>query len=545
MLIAPSQAANAAFIPWWETSAARRGEFVHRGARLVARTHRRPLAAPDRRAGQAAARVQARDPPLRAHARALRGDGQEPPRRVRAQPRQGHATGSSPSARSASSARSSRGTSRPRCSRTSSRPRSSRATRWWPSRPTRRRSRRSGSPSCCTRPGFPAASSTSSPARARWSARRWSRHPLVRKIGFTGSTPVGERVMELAAKGAKRLTLELGGSDPFIVLKDADLAGAASAASVGRFFNCGQACLAVKRVSTSRPRSPTSSPSGWSRRRGKLKVGPGTMEGVFLGPLHSERQRAEIEEQVEDARGERRGAHVGGGRPDIRDRATSTSRRSSASRPATRGSPARRSSGPCCRSGRVERPRRGDRARERLAVRARLLDLDAQPRRGFAGPPSGSRPATRGSTRRSASSTSCRSAAGARAASARSTGSRRSSTTWRRSPSSSAVRGRLNNSGTLVDRRLEAGHGDKVAIRCAGETVTYAQLHERICARRQRARGARRRPRGPRADDPRRLADLRGAVPGRDAHGRRARAGVVPGHDGELRPLRARLATRS
>src|ERR1700754_2015836 len=40
----------------------------------------------------------------------------------------------------------------------------------------------------------------------------------------------------------------------------------------------------------------------------------------------------------------------------------------------------------------------------------------------------------------------------------------------------------MMNSGTLVDRRLEAGHGDKVAIRCAGEEVTYAQLHDRICA---------------------------------------------------------------
>ena len=39
----------------------------------------------------------------------------------------------------------------------------------------------------------------------------------------------------------------------------------------------------------------------------------------------------------------------------------------------------------------------------------------------------------------------------------------------------------MNNSGTLVDRRLEAGHADKVAIRCAGESVTYAQVHDRIC----------------------------------------------------------------
>ena len=74
------------------------------------------------------------------------------------------------------------------------------------------------------------------------------RHPLVRKIAFTGSTPVGERIMALCAHGVKRLTLELGGSDPMIICDDADLAAAASAASMGRFYNCGQACLAIKRV---------------------------------------------------------------------------------------------------------------------------------------------------------------------------------------------------------------------------------------------------------------------------------------------------------
>ena len=73
-------------------------------------------------------------------------------------------------------------------------------------------------------------------------------HPLVRKVAFTGSTPVGERVGALAAVGSKRVTLELGGSDPMIICDDADLAAAASAASMGRFYNCGQACLAIKRV---------------------------------------------------------------------------------------------------------------------------------------------------------------------------------------------------------------------------------------------------------------------------------------------------------
>src|SRR5205814_1770828 len=74
------------------------------------------------------------------------------------------------------------------------------------------------------------------------------RHPLVRKIGFTGETGTGKRVMASAAEEIKRVTLELGGSDAAIVCEDADLDNAAKAIAIGRFFNAGQACLAVKRV---------------------------------------------------------------------------------------------------------------------------------------------------------------------------------------------------------------------------------------------------------------------------------------------------------
>ncbi|MDZ4347179.1 MAG: aldehyde dehydrogenase family protein, partial [Candidatus Binatia bacterium] len=73
-------------------------------------------------------------------------------------------------------------------------------------------------------------------------------NPTVRKIGFTGATDTGRRVLQSAAKDFKHVTLELGGSDPMIVCDDADIDRAVSAASVGRFFNCGQACLAVKRL---------------------------------------------------------------------------------------------------------------------------------------------------------------------------------------------------------------------------------------------------------------------------------------------------------
>ncbi|HEX8966994.1 MAG TPA: aldehyde dehydrogenase family protein, partial [Chloroflexota bacterium] len=74
------------------------------------------------------------------------------------------------------------------------------------------------------------------------------RNPLVRKIGFTGETGTGKQVARSAADELKHVTLELGGSDAAIVCDDADLDLAAKNIAIGRFFNAGQACLAVKRV---------------------------------------------------------------------------------------------------------------------------------------------------------------------------------------------------------------------------------------------------------------------------------------------------------
>src|SRR3954463_8556917 len=112
-------------------------------------------------------------------------------------------------------------------------------------------------------------------------------HPLVRKIGFTGSTPVGEHVMALAAVGSKRVTLELGGSDPMIICDDADLAAAASAASMGRFYNCGQACLAIKRVYVFE--SVADEVVGAiAEKAARLRVGIGGDPKSQMGPLHSE-----------------------------------------------------------------------------------------------------------------------------------------------------------------------------------------------------------------------------------------------------------------
>src|SRR5262249_14166293 len=134
------------------------------------------------------------------------------------------------------------------------------------------------------------------------------------KIGFTGATSTGKHVMEVAAQHVKRVTLELGGSDPMIVCDDADLDDAVSAASVGRFFNCGQACLAVKRLYLF-DRIHDEFVQKLTAKVQKLRVGHGLEQGVIVGPLHTAVQRDEIESQVADA--VKHGARVliGGQRP--------------------------------------------------------------------------------------------------------------------------------------------------------------------------------------------------------------------------------------
>jgi succinate-semialdehyde dehydrogenase/glutarate-semialdehyde dehydrogenase len=138
--------------------------------------------------------------------------------------------------------------------------------------------------------------------------------PRVAKVAFTGSTPVGKHVAGLAARGVKRLTLELGGSDPMIVLDDADVDGAVSAASVGRFFNCGQACLAVKRLYV-HERVADEVVEKLEGKVARLKLGPGTAEGTLIGPLHSESQRVTLERQVSETLARGGELLAGGGRP--------------------------------------------------------------------------------------------------------------------------------------------------------------------------------------------------------------------------------------
>ncbi|MEK7379093.1 MAG: aldehyde dehydrogenase family protein, partial [Candidatus Binatota bacterium] len=129
----------------------------------------------------------------------------------------------------------------------------------------------------------------------------------VRKIGFTGATDTGRHVMQSAAKDFKHVTLELGGSDPMIVCDDADLDRAVSAASVGRFFNCGQACLAVKRLYLFDKIADVFMEKLVEKVK-KLRIGDGLKPDTLMGPLHTAGQRQEVEEQIEEA--VKRGARV-------------------------------------------------------------------------------------------------------------------------------------------------------------------------------------------------------------------------------------------
>jgi acyl-CoA reductase-like NAD-dependent aldehyde dehydrogenase len=132
-------------------------------------------------------------------------------------------------------------------------------------------------------------------------------NPKIRKIAFTGETGTGMHVMEVAAREVKRVTLELGGSDPTIVCDDADLENAARWVAIGRFFNCGQACLAVKRlyVFDSVADNFIDLLIG---RTNRITVGDGLTQGTIMGPMHTAGQREEIEGMIEEA--VKRGAKV-------------------------------------------------------------------------------------------------------------------------------------------------------------------------------------------------------------------------------------------
>ncbi|MDG7016490.1 MAG: aldehyde dehydrogenase, partial [Nitrososphaerota archaeon] len=136
----------------------------------------------------------------------------------------------------------------------------------------------------------------------------------VSKIAFTGETATGKRIMEGASKQIKRLTLELGGSDPMIVCDDADIDLAVEGAAWGRFRNCGQSCTSVKRLFLFRSIAD-SFVEKLLRVMKPVTIGDGLDPSTNIGPLHNEDQRKKVEEMVEDAKGRDAKVLLGGNRP--------------------------------------------------------------------------------------------------------------------------------------------------------------------------------------------------------------------------------------
>jgi succinate-semialdehyde dehydrogenase/glutarate-semialdehyde dehydrogenase len=134
--------------------------------------------------------------------------------------------------------------------------------------------------------------------------------PRLRKLTFTGSTPVGKKLMEGASGNLLRLSMELGGNAPFLVFEDADLDEAVEGAMLAKMRNGGEACTAANRFHVAEGVAEEFA-ERLAERMGALKVGRGTEEGVQVGPLIDEKQREKVSGLVEDALGRGAEALVG------------------------------------------------------------------------------------------------------------------------------------------------------------------------------------------------------------------------------------------
>lgn len=124
--------------------------------------------------------------------------------------------------------------------------------------------------------------------------------PRLRKLSFTGSTPVGVKLLQQAAPGVLRTSMELGGNAPFVVFDDADLDKAVDGAMLAKFRNIGQACTAANRFIVQRSVVEEFTRRVTERVQG-MKIGRGTEEGVQIGPLIDDRAVDKAKTLVGDA----------------------------------------------------------------------------------------------------------------------------------------------------------------------------------------------------------------------------------------------------
>jgi acyl-CoA reductase-like NAD-dependent aldehyde dehydrogenase len=124
--------------------------------------------------------------------------------------------------------------------------------------------------------------------------------PAVRRLNFTGSTATGRRLAEAAGRNLKRIVLELGGSNPLIVLADADLDYAVSASAFGAFLHQGQICMSTRRIIVERPLADELTAKLAAKTAG-LKAGDPKEMDTIIGPLINEDALATVSRRVADA----------------------------------------------------------------------------------------------------------------------------------------------------------------------------------------------------------------------------------------------------
>lgn len=137
--------------------------------------------------------------------------------------------------------------------------------------------------------------------------------PVVRKVTFTGSTPVGKHLAGLAGRHMKRVTMELGGHAPVIVSEDAHVESAAKAVGAAKFRNAGQVCISPTRFLVHRSVLDEFSEALIAYSQ-SLRLGDGLVEGTTLGPLANPRRVAALERLIEDAQAKGAKCATGGRR---------------------------------------------------------------------------------------------------------------------------------------------------------------------------------------------------------------------------------------
>jgi succinate-semialdehyde dehydrogenase/glutarate-semialdehyde dehydrogenase len=140
-------------------------------------------------------------------------------------------------------------------------------------------------------------------------------HPDIQTVMFTGSVGVGKRIMELGSRNLTNVILELGGKDPMIVLRDADLDRAARGAVWAAFMNCGQSCASVERVYVAHEIEAEFTARVVALAR-ELKVGDPLEPGTDIGPMTTLSQLETVLGHIRDAREKGARVLVGGGRVD-------------------------------------------------------------------------------------------------------------------------------------------------------------------------------------------------------------------------------------